>query len=130
MSNVIIYMNGEPLGAVQKWEEDYFTSGGLLQVTIKIERIIFDDFSILGHILDGGEVELAIEVGKHKTTYRALQLKAGSRDFTAENGIHTEQLVLSTAHQDKELGELKDYLAKLITAKKLLHADTIHHVTM
>jgi hypothetical protein len=129
MSNAVIFMNGKVLGAVQKWEEEYFTSGGLLHITIKIERVISDDFSILGHILDGGDVEFAIQVGKHKANYRALRLKAGSRSFTSDD-IDVEHLVLSTSHEDKELGELKDYIGKIINAKNILYKDTIHNINM
>lgn len=130
MSNITICMNGEPLGAIQKWHEDYFTANGLLHVTIKIERVIFDEFSMLAHILNGGEVELSVQVGEQKTEYTALQLKAGSRDFNSEDGVDVETLVLSTAHRDKELEELKDYLGMIINAKNILKAETVQNVTM
>lgn len=130
MSNITISMNGEPLGAIQKWHEDYFTANGLLHVTIKIERIIFDEFSMLAHILNGGEVELSVQVGEQKTEYTALQLKAGSRNFNSEDGVDIETLVLSTAHRDKELEELKDYLGMIINAKNILKAETVQNVTM
>lgn len=130
MSNITISMNGEPLGAIQKWHEEYFTANGLLHVTIKIKRVIFDEFSMLAHILNDGEVELSVEVGSQKTEYTALQLKAGSRNFDSDEGVDIETLVLSTAHKDKELEDLKEYLGMVINANKVLNAETVTNITM
>ena len=120
MSHIKIYLNDEPLGAVQKWEEEYFTAGGLLHVTINIERMILDNFSILAYILEGNDVNLTVEIGGQKTRFKALKLRAGSRKFFSEDSIDIELLTLSTAHQDKELDQLKTYLKTLIDTKQSL----------
>jgi len=130
ISNVKIFMNGEPLGAIQKWEEEYFTAKGLLNVTIKIDRVIFDDYSMLAYILNGGHVELEVHVGEQVTKYTALNLRAGSRDFNSETNLHMESLVLSSAYHDNDLDELKDYLGKLMHATKALKEETIIKATL
>jgi hypothetical protein len=118
MSDVIIYMNGEPLGGIQSWKEDYFVSNELPHVTIRIKRIIFDGFSALGCILSGENAEFEIVVGEHRTGYKALRLMSGSREFTSNEDIDTEELVLSTVHKDVELDKLKSCLTSLMNAKK------------
>jgi hypothetical protein len=112
-TKVSILIDEKPLGAIQSLEEDFKVINGVPSVTISIERFIYNDFSLLGYMLENPEIKLSVKVGNHQANYEGMKLVKGSRTFKAEDYLYTETLTLTANPTGKDLEMLKDYVKLL-----------------
>jgi hypothetical protein len=90
-NTIMLCVDGEKLGGVTSLKETISDDG---KSRIEIDRIVYDDYSLVGYIVLNGKIDFNITTGDYTTEHRDLKLIKSSRSFSAEDYIFIETLLL------------------------------------
>jgi len=102
------------LGQYRDYQKICYIENGIKEFTVSIERVIYDDFTIYGELLNGKGSTLVVTVGNTITEYDIDSIRSASRSFTSDNLCYEESIVLNVHHKDAVLRELKNQAGKPI----------------